>query len=60
MKRILVGLLSLLVLTSCNLHEGEGGTGTVRGYVKLVQHPDDDYQLATDTVNAAKTDVFMY
>ena len=59
MKRVFAGLLSLLMLASCNLHEGEGGTGTVRGYVKLVQHPDDDYQLATDTVNAAKTDVFI-
>jgi hypothetical protein len=50
-------LLSLLV--SCNSHEGEGGTGTVRGYVKLVQHPDDDFQLTVDTIDAAKTDVFI-
>lgn len=59
MKRIIVVLLSLLLLASCNLHEGEGGTGTVRGYVKLIQHPDDNYQLTVDTINAAKTDVFI-
>ena len=59
MKRVLFGLVALLALASCNPHEGEGGTGTVRGYVKLVQHPADDYQLQADTVNAAKTDVFI-
>ena len=53
-----IALLCVL-LASCNTHEGEGGTGTVRGYVKLVHHPDDDYQLNVDTVNAAKTDVFI-
>ena len=54
-------LLALLpfVLVSCNKREGEGGTGTVQGYVKLVHHPDDDYQLGVDTLNAAKTDVFI-
>ena len=36
-----------------------GGTGTVQGFVKLVHHPDDDYTLTPDTVNAAKTDVFI-
>lgn len=59
MKRRFVALLALLVLASCNLHEGEGGTGTVRGYVKLIHHPDDNYQLEADTLNAAKTDVFI-
>ena len=49
----------MLLMFSCNNKEGEGGTGTVRGYVKLVHHPDDDYQLNVDTVNAAKTDVFI-
>lgn len=52
-------LLPLSLLVGCNLHEGEGGTGTVRGYVKLVHHPDDDYQLTADTIDAAKTDVFI-
>ena len=48
-----------LLFTACNKGEGKGGTGTVQGYVKLVHHPDDDYQLNTDTVDAAKTDVFI-
>ena len=57
---VLIGLSALLLLMfSCNNKEGEGGTGTVRGYVKLVHHPDDDYLLHADTVNAAKTDVFI-
>lgn len=59
MKRVFLSLLSLLLLASCNLHEGEGGTGTVRGFVKLIHHPDDNYQLSADTLNAAKTDVFI-
>lgn len=56
---LLVTLLSCLALAACNNKEGEGGTGTVQGYVKLVHHPDDDYQLNVDTLNAAKTDVFI-
>lgn len=51
--------LSLLLLAACNSHEGEGGTGTVQGYVRLVHHPDDNYQLQADTLVAAKTDVFI-
>ena len=63
MKKILNLLWSIALVSiafpACNSHEGEGGTGTVRGYVKLVHHPDDDYQLNVDTVDAAKTDVFI-
>ena len=62
MKRLVVlslGLALLLAVCACNSHEGEGGTGTVRGYVKLVHHPDDDYNLNVDTLVAAKTDVFI-
>lgn len=58
-KLFFVTLLSLTLFSSCNMPEGEGGTGVVRGYVKLVLHPDDDYQLSVDTVDAAKTDVFI-
>lgn len=58
-KIILVFLVAGLALSSCNNKEGEGGTGTVQGYVKLVHHPDDNYQLEADTLNAAKTDVFI-
>ena len=48
-----------LVMTSCNKGPGEGGTGTVQGYVRLVHHPDDDFTLTPDTMVAAKTDVFI-
>ena len=48
-----------LILPSCNKGPGEGGMGTVQGYVKLVHHPDDDYTLTPDTMAAAKTDVFI-
>ena len=51
--------LGLFIAVSCNSHEGEGGTGTIQGFVKLIHHPDDDYQLNVDTMNAAKTDVFI-
>lgn len=56
---IIVFLVMCFALSSCNNKEGEGGTGTIRGYVKLIHHPDDDYQLNVDTLNAAKTDVFI-
>lgn len=58
-KSLIFAMLSVLALTACNKGEGEGGKGTIQGYVKLVQHPDDDLNLDTDTVSAAKTDVFI-
>ena len=48
-----------LMLSACNKGPGEGGTGTIRGNVKLVHHPDDNFALTSDTMNAAKTDVFI-
>jgi hypothetical protein len=63
MKKTIHLLLTLIVmaflLTSCNKGPGEGGTGTVQGFVKLVHHPDDNYTLTPDTMAAAKTDVFI-
>lgn len=57
---LILGFAFLMgVSVSCNNKEGEGGTGTVQGYVKLIHHPDDNYQLEADTLNAAKTDVFI-
>lgn len=57
---VLLGMTALLFLAfACNKQEGEGGTGTVQGYVKLVHHADDDYQLNVDTLDASKTDVFI-
>ena len=52
-------LMACCSLVACNNKEGEGGTGTVQGYLMQVNHPDDDYQLNVDTANAAKTDVFI-
>ena len=60
MTRFIMVLLALaLLMPSCNKGPGEGGTGTVQGFVKLVHHPDDDYTLTPDTMVAAKTDVFI-
>ena len=56
---LMVLLASALVMPSCNKGPGEGGTGTLQGFVKLVHHPDDDYTLTPDTMAAAKTDVFI-
>ena len=52
-------LMLALVMSSCNKGPGEGGAGTIQGYVKLVHHPDDDFTLTADTMVAAKTDVFI-
>ena len=63
MKRTITFIMTffavVMLFVSCNKGPGEGGTGTVRGYVKLVHHPDDDYTLTPDTMMAAKTDVFI-
>lgn len=44
---------------SCNTGEGSGGSGAIEGTVYIVQHPDDNYNLETDTILAAKEDVFL-
>ena len=63
MRKTIVFLLVFVAMTllfpACNKGPGEGGSGTVRGYVKLVHHPDDDYTLTPDTMVAAKTDVYI-
>ena len=55
----MVLIMMAMLLPACNKGPGEGGTGTVQGFVKLVHHPDDDYTLTPDTMVAAKTDVFI-
>ena len=58
--KLLFALVAMVfLLPSCNKGPGEGGTGTVQGFVKLVHHPDNDYSLTADTMPAAKTDVFI-
>ena len=58
-KLVLFLAMTSLLFASCNKEPGKGGTGTVQGYVKLVHHPDDDFELNADTMAAAKTDVFI-
>lgn len=63
MKKKHVFILAFFAVTmmfaSCNKGPGEGGAGTVQGFVKLIHHPDDDFTLSPDTMAASKTDVFI-
>lgn len=59
LKNILFFVCLISLLTSCNKGEGEGGSGVIEGNIVLVLHPNDDYNLGTDTVVAAKVDVFI-
>lgn len=62
MKKLLLAcmvMLTLCGLSSCTPGEGTGGTATIEGTVFTVLHPDDNYNLDTDTILAAKTDVFL-
>ena len=56
---ILLGTALTALAVSCNRGEGPGGTGAIEGTVYKVLHPDDNYNLETDTVLAAKEDVFL-
>lgn len=55
----LILIFSMLIFAACNTDPGTGGTATLEGVVMMVQHPDDHFNLETDTVPAAKTDVFL-
>ena len=57
--RLLLLVLVSFAVVSCNTGEGSGGTGAIEGTVYKVMHPDDNYNLDTDTVLAAKEDVFL-
>ncbi len=61
MKKLffILTIISSLVLSSCSKGEGEGGTGVIEGKVMTVLHDNDNYNLSTDTIVAAKTDVFI-
>ena len=56
---LLFSLIVLLLAAACNRGEGSGGTGVIEGTVYKVMHPDDNYNMETDTVLAAKEDVFL-
>lgn len=47
-------LVLAMFAASCNTGEGSGGTGSIEGTVYKVLHPDDNYNLQTDTVFSAK------
>lgn len=56
---MLLSVFLSVAVVSCNRGEGSGGTGAIEGTVFKVLHPDDNYNLETDTVLAAKEDVFL-
>lgn len=56
---LLLSVLLSVAVVSCNRGEGSGGTGAIEGTVFKVLHPDDNFNLETDTVLAAKEDVFL-
>jgi len=62
MKHITTVILMMALAcaaASCSTGEGTGGTGAIEGDVYRVIHPDDNYNLDTDTTLAAKEDVFL-
>ncbi|MDR1585105.1 MAG: hypothetical protein LBS07_02875 [Prevotellaceae bacterium] len=52
-------LAALLLLSSCNAGEGLGGSSSLEGYVYNIIHYDDNLSFGTDTIPAAKEDVFL-
>ena len=47
--------LFLSMLAACNTGEGTGGTGVIEGTVYKMLHPDDYFNLETDTILAPTT-----
>ncbi len=58
-NNILFLLISSLFFFSCINDEGEGGTGSIEGYVYKVVHPDEVYNFKADTFPASKEDVYI-
>lgn len=50
--RQIMFLLLPVILISCNTGEGSGGGSVIEGTVYKVLHPDDNFNLETDTVRA--------
>lgn len=61
MRKILtvLAILTILLVQSCDKAEGIGGTASIEGRVMKVLHPDDNFSLQSDTIVAAKEDVFI-
>jgi hypothetical protein len=58
--RLIILFVALsLSLTSCLTEEGEGGSGTIQGYLFNIKHNDDNFTLTSDTDYAVKTDVYI-
>ncbi len=58
--RLIILFVALsLSLTSCLTEEGEGGSGTIQGYLFNIKHNDDNFALTADTAYAVKTDVYI-
>lgn len=57
--KIFIFLAISIILASCLNSEGEGGSGSIQGYLYNVQHNDDNFALTIDTIAAAKTDVYI-
>lgn len=53
-------LLLPVILISCNTGEGSGGSGVIEGTVYKVLHPEDNFNLETDTVRAGMDGVFAF
>jgi hypothetical protein len=58
-SKIFILLIISILLSSCLNSEGEGGSGSIQGYLFAIQHNDDNYTLTSDTIKAVKTDVFI-
>lgn len=58
--RQIMFLLLPVILISCNIGEGSGGSGVIEGTVYKVLHPDDNFNLETDTVRAGMDGVFAF
>lgn len=58
-KQLLIISLISFFFISCLSEEGEGGTGSVQGYVYHVLHPDGDYTFKTDTIPASEVRVYI-
>ncbi len=59
MRKILsLGMLIMVLLTACEVTEGEGGLSSIGGVIKELQY-NDDYSILVDTVTAMDKNVYI-
>lgn len=58
-RYVLLTILFISLFSACVKDEGEGGTGTVEGFVYRVIHSKDTYTFRADTFPAAKESVYI-